>query len=104
MVVNDAAYVMLLTRAKFGEFTTKQRIDATTQIEAIMAVSADSRAAVDELVDTALASGGSEANDPMDYGFMYERSFNDPDGHLWEIMWMDPSAVEQGTVEAGASS
>ena len=95
MIVSDDAYVMLLVESKFKEFTKKELVDASAQTEAILAVSAESRAAVDELGDAAIAAGGSPANDPMDYGFMYGRSFNDLDGHLWEVMWMDPSAIEQ---------
>jgi predicted lactoylglutathione lyase len=95
MIVSDDAYVMLLVESKFKEFTKKELVDASAQTEAILAVSAESRAAVDELADAAIAAGGSPANDPMDYGFMYGRSFNDLDGHLWEVMWMDPSAIEQ---------
>ena len=95
MIVSDEAYVMLLVQSRFLDFTKKQLVDPTTQTEAILAVSAESREQVDELADTALEAGGSPANDPMDYGFMYGRSFNDPDGHLWEVMWMNPSALEQ---------
>ena len=95
MIVGEDAFVMLLTKTRFSDFTTKELADPATQTEAITAVSADSREDVDKLADKALASGGSTANDPMDLGFMYSRSFHDPDGHLWEIMWMDPSAVEQ---------
>jgi len=95
MIVSDDAFVMLLVESKFKEFTKKQLVDSTTHTEAILAVSAESREAVDELADAALGAGGSLANDPMDYGFMYGRSFNDPDGHLWEVMWMDESAIEQ---------
>jgi predicted lactoylglutathione lyase len=68
--------------------------DAATQIEAIIAVSADSRDQVDQLADTALAAGGQPANQPMGHGLMYGRSFPDPDGHLWEVIWMDPSALQ----------
>ena len=67
--------------------------------EAILAVSAESREAVDSFADAALAAGGSDANEPMDHGFMYGRSFHDLDGHLWEVMWMSPEAVEQGPPE-----
>ncbi|MGH3137100.1 MAG: VOC family protein [Gaiellaceae bacterium] len=95
MVISDEAFVMLLVESKFKEFTKKELVDASAQTEAILAVSAESREAVDELADAALAAGGSAANDPMDYGFMYGRSFNDLDGHLWEVMWMDPAAIEQ---------
>ncbi len=96
MIVSDKAFVMLLVEPRFADFTTKELVDANKATEAIIAVSADSRDGVDELADAALASGGTPANDPMDHGFMYGRSFNDPDGHLWEVMWMDPAAAEQG--------
>jgi hypothetical protein len=96
MIVSDHAFVMLLTESKFKEFTTKDLVDATGHTEVITALSAESRDAVDELADKALAAGGSPANDPIGMGdFMYARSFQDPDGHLWEVVWMDMAAVEQ---------
>ena len=104
MIFSDEAFVMLLVEGKFKEFTKKELVNASVQTEAILAVSAESPEAVDELADAALAAGGSPANDPMDYGFMYGRSFNDLDGHLWEVMWMDPAALEQSPVEASAAS
>ncbi len=94
MVVSDAAFVMLLLKDRFKDFTNKEIVDSTRQTEAIMAVSAVSREDVDHVADMALASGGSEANEPMDHGFMYARSFHDPDGHLWEVVWMDPAVAE----------
>ena len=100
MIVGDEAFVMLLVESRFQDFTKKQLADPATQTEAILSVSAESRDAVDELADTALEAGGSPANDPMDHGFMYGRSFNDPDGHLWEVLWMDPSAIEQQELAA----
>ena len=100
MLVGEYAYVMLLTEARFGDFTTKQTSDATAQTEAIMCFSASSRDEVDELVRTALDAGASPAKEPMDQGFMYGWSFHDPDGHHWEVLWMDPAAVEQGPSEA----
>ena len=69
-----------------------------------MAVSADSREGVDELVDQALAAGGSAANEPIEMGFMYGRSFNDPDGHLWEVVWMDPAALEAESTAVSAQA
>jgi predicted lactoylglutathione lyase len=96
MVISDDIYTMLLTEAKFREFTPKEIADASRTTEVLTCLSAESRARVDELVGKALELGGSEAREPMDYGFMYGRSFNDLDGHIWEIMYMDPSAVEQG--------
>ncbi len=104
MIVSDEAFVMLLTEAKFKEFTRKELVDTSAQTEAILAVSADNRAAVDELADAALREGGSFANDPLEYGFMYGRSFSDVDGHLWEVFWMDPSALEQSPQAAASAT
>ena len=101
MIVNEQAVVMLLTESKFKDFTKKELVDPRTQTEAIIALSAESREDVDAFADKALASGGSPANDPMELGFMYGRSFQDPDGHQWEIFWMDPAALEQ---HVGAST
>lgn len=103
MIVGDDAFVMLLRKSKFKEFTKRELCDPTTHTEAIVALSADSRAQVDELAETALRAGGSPANDPIDIGFMYARSFHDPDGHLWELVWMDPSAIEQQEAETTAT-
>lgn len=94
MVVSDTIFAMLLTEAKFQDFTKKAVVDAATSTEVIVALSAESREKVDELADAALAAGGSPANEPMDHGFMYGRSFQDPDHHIWEVVWMDPKAVE----------
>ena len=104
MIVGENAYVMLLTKSKFAEFAKKPIVDASSQTEVILAVSAASREGVDELADAALASGGSDANDPIDYGFMYSRSFQDPDGHVWEVVWMDEAAApaQEGQTSAAA--
>lgn len=95
MIVSDEAFVMLLAEDRFRDFTKKALCDTTTHTEAILAISADSREEVDELAELALTAGGEPANEPMDHGFMYGRSFQDPDGHLWEVIWMDPSALAQ---------
>lgn len=95
MVVNDQAVVMLLVKERFQDFTPKPVADSTRQTEAILAVSAESREDVDGFADTALEAGGSPANEPMELGFMYGRSFHDPDGHLWEVLYMDPAALEE---------
>lgn len=95
LIISDEAFVMLLVQERFEEFTTKAVCDATTHTEAILALTADSRADVDAVADTALAAGGLPANEPMDMEFMYGRSFYDPDGHLWEVFHMDPSALEE---------
>ncbi|HLE99343.1 MAG TPA: VOC family protein, partial [Gaiellaceae bacterium] len=104
MLVGEDAYVMLLVQPFFKGFTKKELADPGTHTEAILALAAESRQEVDELADKALAAGGSAANDPMEMDFMYGRSFHDPDGHLWEVFWMDPSALEAGAVEAGKTT
>lgn len=91
MIVNDDAYVMLLVESYFKTFTSKTVADARSTSEAIMSFSLESREAVDQLVRTALTSGGTPSEEAQDYGFMYTHSFQDPDGHLWEVFWMDPA-------------
>lgn len=95
MVLGDEGFVMLLQTERFKTFIKKPISDAATQTEALFAFSVESRAEVDQLADLALASGGSPAMPPQDHGFMYLRSFSDPDGHHWEVFYMDPSAVQQ---------
>ncbi|MFC4560368.1 VOC family protein [Nocardiopsis mangrovi] len=94
MIISDEGFVMLLVRDFFSTFTPKPVADPATHTGSIIALSADSRSEVDALADKALAAGGSFARDPQDHGFMYARSFQDPDGHIWEVMWMDPAAVQ----------
>lgn len=91
MIVSDQAYVMLLQRDRFAEFVTKPVADASEATALTVAIGAEDRGAVDAFAETALAAGGSAAKDPQDYGFMYQRSFHDLDGHLWEVAWMDPA-------------
>jgi predicted lactoylglutathione lyase len=91
MIVNDNAFVMLLVEAYFQTFTSKPVAEASAAAEVIMSFSLDSREAVDELVRKALTSGGAPSQEAQDYGFMYNHSFQDPDGHLWEVFWMDPA-------------
>jgi uncharacterized protein len=93
MVVNDSAFVMLLDRDFFATFTSRPVADATAATEVLVAVSTDSRADVDRVVEAAVTAGGSEVRPPMDEGFMYQRSIADPDGHVWEVLWM---AAPQG--------
>ncbi|MBD7982262.1 MULTISPECIES: VOC family protein [Oerskovia] len=94
VVISDTIYVMLLTHEFFRRFTPKSIVDAQGATEAINAISAESRTGVDDLADRALAAGGAQTNPPQDEGFMYSRSFSDLDGHLWEVMYMDPSTIE----------
>ena len=104
MVVSDQAYVMLLQRERFADFVTKPLADAAKETALTACVSAESREEVDSLAATAIAAGAGTAKDPQDYGFMYQRSFHDPDGHLWEIAWMDPVAIEKGPAEFAADA
>ena len=102
MVWSDAIHVMLLTHDKWRSFTDKP-LPASGTCGVMLALSCPDRGAVDTMVDTAGAEGGTaDANPMMDLGFMYSRSFADPDGHLWEPMWMDPAmaAVDAQAVEA----
>ncbi|MFF9201280.1 VOC family protein [Streptomyces sp. NPDC014986] len=92
--ISDTIVAMLLTRPKYAEFTKKEIVDATRSSEVLLALSAESREKVDELVERAVAAGGSVTGETQDHGFMYGRAFDDLDGHTWEVVWMDPAAVE----------
>ena len=98
MVVEEGSiHVMLLTHAKWADFTTKTIPDARTHAQVLLCLSADSRDAVDGQVDKAVKAGGKADPTPtQDFGFMYGRSYEDPDGHIWEVMWMDPTAIPAG--------
>lgn len=93
MVFTDVIHVMLLTHDKFAQFTPKRIADARETSEVLICISADSREAVDDITDKALAAGGREPREKQDMGFMYGRSFEDLDGHIWEPMWMDMTAA-----------
>ncbi|NII41965.1 hypothetical protein E9228_002623 [Curtobacterium flaccumfaciens] len=90
IVVSDTVYVMLLTHVKFSEFTDKA-IAAPDTIEVINSLSAETKEEVHRIVDAAVEAGGTEDRPEMDLGFMFQRSFTDPDGHRWEYVWMDPA-------------
>ncbi|WP_030715555.1 VOC family protein [Streptomyces sp. NRRL S-237] len=94
MVISDTIVAMLLAEARYKDFTHKEIADATKTSEVLICLSAESRTAVDELVDGALAAGATEPRPAQDHGVMYGRAFDDLDGHTWEIMWMDPSMVQ----------
>jgi uncharacterized protein len=94
LVISDAIFAMLLTEPYFKGFTKKELPDTSKSAEVIVALSADSREEVDTLVDKAMAAGGQPSIATQDLGFMYSRSFQDPDGHAWEVVWMDPAAVQ----------
>jgi predicted lactoylglutathione lyase len=94
MVFSDAIHVLLMTHDKYRQFTSKKIADAKNTSQVLLSLSADSRDAVDEIVGKAQAAGGAPDPSPIDdYGFMYGRSFEDPDGHLWGVMWMDVAAA-----------
>jgi uncharacterized protein len=94
MVISDTIFVMLLTHEKFRQFTPKAIADARRTSEVLLCLSAENRDAVDDMVRRADDAGGNTDPCPkQDYGFMYGRSFEDPDGHIWEVMWMDVEAA-----------
>ncbi len=101
MVVSQEAYVMLLREPFFRTFTKNDICDTSRHTEGLFALSCESRGEVDEMVRRAAANGGRRAMDPMDHGFMYGSSFYDPDGHHWEVLWMDPAAIRE-PADAGA--
>lgn len=95
MIVGEDIFVMLLTHAKFRTFTPNPICDATKSTEVLVCLSIESRNGVDEMVRKAVAAGGRVFNQPQDHGFMYAHGFQDPDGHIWEVIHMEASAVEQ---------
>jgi predicted lactoylglutathione lyase len=93
MLVGEDAYFMLLDQEKFKSFSKRPMGDARRETSALFAISVNSRQEVDEMVEKAIAAGGSHAVDPQDHGFMYASTFYDLDGHHWEVFWMDPSTI-----------
>ena len=103
MVFSETIHAMLMTHDKYRQFTTKKIVDAKTSSQMLLCVSADSRAEVDELVGKAEAAGGALDPSPVDeYDFMYGRSFEDPDGHVWGVNWMDMEAFARQSAKADA--
>lgn len=94
LVLGDDIFVMLLVKPFFKDFITNEVAEAKQVTEAIISLSVDNREAVDALRSKALAVGGLPSNEPIDMGFMYSRSFLDPDGHHWEVFYMDPSHMQ----------
>lgn len=93
MVIGEDIFVMLLVKEFFQSFTKKQVADASKTTEVIVAISADKKKVVDDICDRAILAGASETRPAMDKGFMYYRSFQDLDGHLWEVIHMDLNTV-----------
>ena len=94
MIISEDIHVMLLTENKFKTFTPKSIADATKNTEVLVCLSATSRGEVNDLVRKAVAAGGSTYKDPQDHGFMYGHGFQDLDGHIWELVFMDPSTTK----------
>jgi predicted lactoylglutathione lyase len=99
MVLSDEIYVMLLTHAKFAQFTSRTIADAHASAQMLLAISCEGRGGVDRIADAALAAGGREHRDTQDLGFMYSRAFEDLDGHIWEPMFMDMEAATAAMAE-----
>ena len=96
IVIDEHLYLMILTREFFATFTDKAIADPHTSLQVETAFSRESREGVDAIIEKAVAAGGTEHRDAQDYGFMYARDFEDPDGNLFSAVWMDPVAAEQG--------
>jgi len=96
MIVSEDIFVMLLSLAKFKEFTPRDICDATKSTEVLVCLTCETRDEVDTMVRKAVAAGGSTWAESKDYGFMYQHGFQDPDGHIWELIYMDPGAISQG--------
>ncbi|RZA35493.1 MAG: glyoxalase/bleomycin resistance/extradiol dioxygenase family protein [Lysobacteraceae bacterium] len=103
MVISEDIYVMLLTEPFFQGFTSKPIADAKKTTEVLLCLSCDSRAAVDDMAAKAKAAGGSWPNPPKDHGFMYQHGFEDLDGHMWELVYME-SMPAQGEDAAAAAA
>ncbi|HVZ44799.1 MAG TPA: VOC family protein [Ramlibacter sp.] len=95
MVISGDIFAMLLVEPFFQTFTNKPLADAARSTEVLVALSCDSREEVDTFVKKALAAGGTSPMKPQDHGFMYGHGFTDPDGHMWEVVWMDPAHVQR---------
>ncbi|MBI3802589.1 MAG: VOC family protein [Nitrospirae bacterium] len=96
MIVSPENYVMLLIEPKFKSFTPKPICDATKSTEVLIALSLENRQQVDDMVRKAVAAGGTTYSEPQDHGIMYAHGFQDLDGHIWEVFFMEPSAIKQG--------
>lgn len=95
MVISEDIYVMLLTHVKFKEFTPKAICDSTKSTEVLVCLSYESRDKVNDTVRKAVAAGGTTYTESKDYGFMYQHGFQDLDGHIWELIYMEPSTIEK---------
>lgn len=96
LVISENIYAMLITEPFFKSFIPNKEISDTSKTkEVLLALSTDSRQEVDNVAEKAIAAGGKNFRNPEDHGFMYARSFEDLDGHVWEVFWMDPGHVQK---------
>ncbi|UBF28930.1 VOC family protein [Kovacikia minuta CCNUW1] len=95
MVVSETIFVMLLTHEKFKTFTPNEICDTTQNTEVLVCLSVESRAKVDEMIREAVTAGGTTYSEPQEHGFMYAHGFQDLDGHIWELVYMEPSTIDQ---------
>jgi uncharacterized protein len=94
MIVGEDIFVMLLVEKFFKTFTKKEICDTSKNTEVIVALSVEGREKVDQMINKAIEAGGTESREPQDHGWMYGRSFEDINGHIWEIIYMDESALK----------
>ncbi|TLX92622.1 MAG: glyoxalase/bleomycin resistance/extradiol dioxygenase family protein [Thaumarchaeota archaeon] len=104
MIINDNIFVMLLVEKFFKTFTKKEICDTTKDTEVIVALSTESREKVDEMMQHVFEAGGKESREPQDHGWMYGRSFQDINGHLWEIIYMDEKALKNNELQGQTKS
>jgi uncharacterized protein len=104
MIINDNIFVMLLVEKFFKTFTKKEICDTTKNTEVIIALSTESREKVDEMMQNVFEAGGKESREPQDHGWMYGRSFQDINGHLWEIIYMDEKALKNNELQGQTKS
>ncbi len=104
MIINDNIFVMLLVEKFFKTFTKKEICDTTKDTEVIIALSTESREKVDEMMQNVFEAGGKESKEPQDHGWMYGRSFQDINGHLWEIIYMDEKALKNNELQGQTKS
>lgn len=104
MKISEDIFSMLLTHDKFRQFTTKEIADTSKTVEVLTCLALESRDKVNEIMDKAVEAGGTEPVEAKDYGFMYSRSFDDLDGHTWELIWMDPSFVVPETKNSSVAA
>lgn len=94
MIISEDIYAMLLTEEKFKTFCPKEICDTSKSLEVLTCLSCESRQEVNELVSKAVGAGGKIYNEPQDHGFMYAHGFQDLDGHVWELVYMDPNGIQ----------